>query len=607
MSAPGRVTHWLKLNEANRYPRRIVTLDTESRVEQLARAERHTFRLAVAAADLIDAETRAPAKTEWLRTDDPVELWRFVDGWTRANGRTVVFAHNLGYDLRVADALRILPELGWELRAFSLDQYRCWARWRRGTRGLSMVDTLSFYPKSLATIAAALGMRKRPLPAQDAGDAAWLRRCERDVEITRTAVLALLDYLEGGDMGSFRLTGPAQASAAYRHRFMPAKQLLVHDHSPAIEAERRSAYTGRAEVWRHGQAGVELFEWDYRLAYAHLVRRLPVPVRLAGHKYAVERDELPRIRARYAVLCDVEVETDVPCVPTNHEGRILWPVGRFASTLWDNELQLLDLAGADYRVTHAWLYDRAPALRQWADWIIDQLEGDPPAADPLAAIMLKAWSRTLIGRFGLRYPDWQTVAEAPTATLDYRPYWDADAGETRYQLQVGRNVMEQGPPVEGHDAMPAIMAYVMAAGRHQLWATMHAAGLGSVYYVDTDSLLVDARGHARLTERYGGGRGGNLRFKRRLRGVELIAPRIVIAGEQPRIAGLSKQAQRTGKRTWRAPYWESAKTAIGRGRGDQVIVERRSFVIRTTDRRRRHRAGGVTIPYRIDTLGGAEG
>lgn len=596
----GRVAHWLPPNEANRFPRRIITFDTESRVQFTKTRERHRFRCAVASADVISRETLAPVKTTWCETYEPAELWQFVDGFTRTNARTVVFAHNLGFDLRVGDALRILPELGWELQAMSIDGYRCWARFKRGTRGLSLVDTNSYYPAPLARLATAVGMRKRKLPAQTDPDEVWMDRCRKDVEITREVALRLLRWLEENDMGSFRLTGPAQADAAYRHKFMPRKQMLVHDHSPAIDAERKSAYTGRAEALRHGKQRGYLYEWDYRLAYAHLVRRLPVPTRFVGHTYNLTTERLDEVTRHYAVLADVDVVTDTPVVPTNHEGRIVWPVGRFRSTLWDRELQLLELEGGSWTARQAWLYERAPALRDWAEWIVGELDGDQSTSDELQRIMLKGWSRSLIGRFGLRYPTLETIATAPHADIAYLPYHDADSGETRYTLQVGTQVMEQQGAEEGRNSMPAVMAYVMSASRVQLWATMRAAGIENVAYVDTDSILVDQVGHERLQGRLGDGRADGLRYKRRIRGVEILGPRQVIAGADTKVSGLSKGATRTGARSWQAVYWESARSAIARRRSDEVVVELRRYTIKGHDLRRRHLPGGRTAPYHVE-------
>lgn len=594
-----RADHWLRPTDALRFPRWIITFDAESRIEYLQRRQRHTFRNAVACFDRIDPETLLPDKTEWLRTESTAELWDWVERHTKADRRTVMFAHNLSYDLRVTGALEALPAAGWKMRHFSLDPYRCWARWVKGRRGLSMVDTTSFYPATLERIGGMLNLRKLALPDQDDSDEAWMQRCLRDVEITRTAVLELLRYLEENELGSFKLTGPAQASAAFRYRFLREKDMLVHDHTPAIDAERDAASTGRVEAWRHGKQKGWLYEWDYRMAYAHLARRAQLPVRLRGHKHDLTPDDVARCGKHYALLCEADIETEQPVIPTRGEHGIVWPVGKFSTTCWDVELRLLDSEQGSYTVKHAWLYDRAPALVEWADWIIDRLDGPDPEPSQLQQLMLKSWSRSLIGRFGLRYPQLETVATSPDADVSIVPYYDGDAGEVRYTIQIGHEVMEQWGAVEGQDSMPAIMSYVMALGRVELWAAMRIAGLENVAYIDTDSLLVNAAGHSRLLHMTAAAPSYNLRYKKRHSKVEIIGPRRLLLNGQVKIAGLPSAAIRTGKHKWLAEVWESPRGAIGRGRPNEVVVDLHKFTLRAADNRRRHLPHGKTAPYRL--------
>lgn len=594
-----RSWHYLKVAEATRFPRWIVTFDSEAQVQYLKQRQRHTFRCAVACFDRIDPETGEPDKTEWLESVDVAELWQWISEHTKADRRTVVFAHNLGYDLRVTDALEQLRVLGWTPRHFSLDSYRTWARYVKGRRGLTLTDTFSFYPASLERIAGMIGMQKLRLPDQDAPIEQWLARCRRDVEVTRETVLQLLDYLEVNDLGSFKVTGPAQASAAFRHRFLKERDLLVHDHSPAIAAEREAASTGRVEALKHGVQPGWIYEWDYRMAYAHLAKRAQLPVRYLGHKDDLTVDDVVRLREHYAVLCEVDVDTDVPVIPAKNEHGILWPVGQFSSTVWDVELRLLEAEGGTYRVRRGYLYKRAPALREWAEWIIGRLDGPKPEPSQLQQLMLKSWSRSLIGRFGLRYPLLEQIGSSDVSDVSITPYFDGDSDELHYEIQIGTEVFQQAGAVEGQDSMPAVMSYVMAMGRVELWLAMQLAGIDNVAYVDTDSLLVNAAGHKRLLRLAGLAPTYNLRYKKRHGKVELIGPRRMLMNGQPKIAGLPSAAIRTGRHSWVAEMWESPRGAIGRGRPAEVVVDLHKFTLRATDHRRRHLAGGKTAPYKV--------
>jgi hypothetical protein len=595
-----RKAHWVRPNHANRYPRRIVTLDSEAHKNWDGKSEHHTFRVAVASADIIDPVTLEPSSTEWCEEWTPELLWEWIDDFTRSNGRTVLCAHNLGYDLRVTQAFECLPDLGWSLAASSLDNYRSWFRWKRGRRSLVMVDTFSYLPVSLHRIALALGRRRAALPKDNASREAWLNRCRKDVEITREAMLNVLQWLERNDCGSFRITGAAQGTAFYRHCFLPKETLLVHNHTDAIAAERRAAWTGRTEAWKWGRIPGYVFEWDYRLAYATLAARLSLPHKFVGWRDNVTRDDYVRLSKKYALLCEVRVDTKMPLVPAAYNNRILWPTGKFTTTLWDIELEQLLWAGQSISIRRAYLYRRAPILRKWARWIIDALDGDDPETNHLARIMLKGWARSTIGRFALRYPLLRPIAEAPESNVEYLTQLQADTNELGATIQVGRSVLEHEGFEEGQDAMPAVMSYIMAAARVRLWHAIEAVGAENLAYIDTDSLVVNMTGARILDQLKDTPEHAGLRFKARYRNVEILAPRMVLIDTMPRVSGLSKDAKPNGTRRYSSEVFESTRTALRRGRASEVVVSRRNYTLAPKDRRRKHLPGGATDAIRIN-------
>src|SRR5215472_8899099 len=123
-----RPWHFIRHNKANRYPRRIVCFDTEARIKVTSKFERQTFRLAVASYDQLDSETLEPIQSEQQGFMEPGHLWEWIASKTKSKTRTVVFAHNLSYDMRISDALRILYSLGFELSFLTLDSNRTVAR-----------------------------------------------------------------------------------------------------------------------------------------------------------------------------------------------------------------------------------------------------------------------------------------------------------------------------------------------------------------------------------------------------------------------------------------------------------------------------------------------
>jgi len=600
MPSNQRTTHYLRGNKAARYPRRIICLDSEALIELDEPMERHTLRLACASYDRVDWETNELRVSEIQAFHDPDEIWEWIEGHTAANERVTLWAHNLGYDLRLTGALEQLPARGWQLRAFAIDSFRCWMRWQKGRRSLTLVDSMSFLNRRLEAFAVDMEIAKPPLPPNDAPESEWMARCLADTTLLRAVVLRLIGWLRVNDCGDFRLTGAAQSSAAFRHRFLNGSRVLVHTNAEALEAERRSAWTGRCEVWRHGRVEGPLYEWDFQLAYARIAQDTSLPVQLRGQVGAIPLRQLRALSQRYAVLAEVEIETESETVPTESEDGIFWPTGFFPTLLWDNELRLALDNGAAVKIRRAWLYHRAPILREWAEWIIERLTGKEQERDPIGRRVLKCWSRQLIGRFGLRYPRWEEIGRTERDRLDYLPYVDVSRNERGVFLTCGRTLFEQAGKTEGSDSAPAIMAYIMAEARCRLWRAIQTAGFEHVVYCDTDSLIVDTLGSSRLVTATQRKEHPGLVWKQSATYGIFHAPRQFELAGKARVAGLPRNAELIEGRRYQAIVWEGVKEALWQQHPSEVRLHKRTIELRNDDKRRIHLPSGATAPLTLN-------
>lgn len=585
--------HWITPNERTIVPRNYVTLDTESRIERRGRRERQTFRCASTAWDRQSTKTGRWMETVWRDYDSPAELWREVDGYVRTGERMVIVSHNAPYDIRISDALTQLALLDWQLEAITLQGRGAWAAWRRGKQRIVWVDSLSWLPHSLAKIGDAIGLKKRPLPAGDDCDDAWRDRCRDDVAILRDAWLRIVRWLIAGGHGNWRPTGAGQAWQSYRHNHY-TDRILIHDDDGARVAERRAAWTGRAEAWRHGRLNRGPYsEYDFSAAYARIALTHEVPARLIGEHavYNGRRHSLPT--RGVAALCECTVTTDAPTVPTLLDGRVVWPVGTFDTTLWSNELGLALDHGARVTVHREWLYRTAPALRKWAEWVLSIVDAPHGSVDPIIRMVAKHWSRALIGRFGSRYSTWELFGESPTDDVALGWCNGLHDDGPRRMLHVGGRALIASGEVEGRDAAPQVMGWVMAQARVNLWHTMQLAGIEHVVYVDTDSVIVDADGAARLDAAQIPGLVCKARWPR----IEVIGTRRLVLDGELRAAGVPRNAVRTGERSWTGEAFSQLASSLASGDVAAVNVVERTVRLRERDVRRRQIEGGWTAPY----------
>lgn len=595
MSAAAFRSHYIPANHQSRVPAKHIYIDTEAYITKGRSDEIQTWRLGVAAFDQRLRAADEWTEREWLHASTPGELWEWITSKTTEKAQTVVWAHNAGYDLRISQALTELPRLGFALDRLRLGSRDVVARFVSGRRSLVVTDLHSWAPLSLANIGVQLGMDKHDLPLQGASEAEWFARCRQDVDILASAVRTILEWNRANDVGNFQPTGAGQAWATWRHKHYSHKVLVHHD-EPARIAEREAVHAGRCEVWRHGRyARTKLHEMDWSTAYAQVCRDVDLPSRLLAGYSRPTLERTLRLCQAGRVLTRIIVRSDTPTLPARVNDRLCWPVGRFVTTVWDNELRAAIADCADVEILNCWVYRSEPVLRQWAQWALSVMADDSVSGGAFMRTVIKQQSRTLIGRFGLRYPEWEFYGDALGEGVDLGTLISPEYPSGTNLLHVGTRLLVQSGMAEGQNAAPQVLGYVMAEVRARLWRWMNAAGLKHVLYVDTDGLILSPKGRANLDRNNPDG----LRSKGTFSHGEFRGPRQIVLGGRHRISGVPSDAEQDGETGYVFDAWESLSGGLHRGRADAVRVADRRVQVRGVDYRRVHLNGGFTSPHTV--------
>jgi hypothetical protein len=592
-----RIWHYVRANETTRIPRRHIFLDTESVAVRTKHGHRQRWRLGVAIFRVADKGRRAHDETRTYR--DSRSLWADVSAFAKPRSRTILWAHNVGFDVRIADAFRALPALGWRLEAHNLANRGTWLSWRRGDSTLLMVDSTSVFPVPLATLAKSFLRAKLPLPADGDPWDAWMARCVRDAELLRDSVVAYLDWLDEADLGNWQMTGAGQSYAAFRHRHLTHK-MLVHADPHALALEREAMWTGRCEAyWRGRTRHVGLEEWDLELAYGRLARDNEVPTQIIGPVDSSTPLRALLGRPHQTIVARVEVETDQPVAPARIDGRILWPVGKFETVLWAPELELALASGARVRATEIVRYHTAPALKQWAEWIIDALRIDNPNTLAWQRIVLKHWVRALIGRFGMSYTKWSRMGTTANHDVRFTTVYDTTTQETYDLTHLGDAVMRADGVVDWAQSQPAITGYIMSLARVWLWKLCQAMPPQSVLYADTDSFYTTRNYHAAAAALAATPLGEGLRLKSTYTRAEILGPRQVITDGRARISGIPRAATLLPGHQLTGEVWDSLEVSLRRGDTSAVTTTDRRWKVSGVDRRRAAGPDGWTQPITV--------
>jgi hypothetical protein len=588
------VDHYISANHTTRVPRRWVWLDAEAHEHETDTGAVQTWRLAVTCFERNDTDNKHWTRPQWQTHRDPASLWAYVDKCTRRRARTVVVAHNLGYDLRITRALDLLPALGWTVYRLAVHERSISLTLRKDGRSLVLTDSMGWLPMGLEKVGGLIGERKCDLPAFSDSDDVWEERCRQDVVILREAMRDLLDWVESGDLGNWQKTGAGQAWSHWRHAHY-THRVLVHSDEVAREHEVAAMHTARCEAWRHGTLPGRLWEeWDLPLAYPMAARDLNLPTALRAYRTSPPWSWVRKAARTRRVLVRAAVTTKAPTLPVHDDGRTLWPVGQFVGTWWESELELAMEHGAKVTPLNAWTYLAAPALASWASWVVAAAT-DPTVTGSLVRMAAaKHMSRALIGKFAVRWTPWEEWSELPYECAPLETVYDGESGEAGKVLTIGSLSWVGWQRRYGADALPAITGAVMAEVRIRLWRAMQAAGPENVAYCDTDSVIVNRAGAARLRKWTEAGNGWGLRRKDTHMRVHILGPRQLIIDDSTRIAGVPKSAVWASRQTMTGRVWESVEAALGKGHTGEVVLRSAQWKVKGADRRREHLPRGKT-------------
>lgn len=594
-----RAPHWIKPNHQTRMPKRWIAFDTESKVTRNGSEEIQTWSTGAAIRWRTDLKSGNALESDTFAT--PRLFWEYVSDYCRKGMRTVVAAHNLGHDIRISRALEILPALGFTLEWCNLDSNVSSMTWRSDHGTLVFMDTWTWLPLQLATIAPDVGLRKLSMPGENASRTKWDQYCMRDAEIVYRCVSALNDYIAREQLGNWQPTGAGMAYATWRHKFLE-HNILVHDDTYALKAERAAMHTGRAEAWRHGIImGDTWTEVDMRNAYTTIAAECDLPVKIKMRTGAITHSQYKRLSGIYRILALCDIDCDAPVAPYYTGTKTIWPVGTFRTWLWDTELEAMRQAGGTATIRDALCYTRAPILSSWANWVLSILRNSSEETSPVVKTWLKHCARALIGRIALRCPSWDYFGENPGGMTGISHETDAVTGITTRCMHIGNQTFHETGRTEGNDSLPQVTGWIMAECRSRLWKAISAAGQGQVAHVDTDSLLVSSTGLAALRAAEQERWQSHWAVKGSWRTLTVYGPRNYRCGKLRKTSGVPKSATETSPNVFTGERWHGMAADMGSGRSGSVTVETTTWHVRAGDPRRDDAPGaaGHTVPYQV--------
>jgi len=563
--------HLLKTNASRDKPKYAIFVDTESWQDKVHDGVVHRLRIGVARYVRFD-EARVPRPDNELVFDAVGEFWDFVVARAPKRSRLYLVAHNWNFDFLLLNAHAQLESRGWTLHHWYQKGTTTMITYRREHCTLKITDNMNLFPMALRTLGSGIGTEKGKVDFANVDDVTLYQYCRQDVQVMIDAWTSWLAFLERYDLGNFAPTLASQAFNAYRHKYMHHK-IYIHANDTVTRLERDAYHGGRVEVLRQGRFEPgPFYKLDVNAMYPAIMHDHEFPTNLSGYREDCSVEHLARLAESRSVVARVTLHTDEPWYPLVVDNHRCYPVGHFTTTLTTPELRLV-LAGVTIEAVHAVaVYDQAPLFVDWVDWVWQTEQEARRAGDATLRFQCKLLRNSLYGKFGQRDLERELLGEAEGEGENKTITYCAPAVGVRTEYNFAGKRWRDTTGIASFNAFVAIAAHVTALARIDLWGFVCQAGQTHVYYIDTDSLIVDQVGYDRLHDDVDPDRLGALKLEGTASSMDVWAAKDYRFGDEEHHKGISSNAVALAANLWQQQEWPGLTMAWSKGETDYVYT-----------------------------------
>lgn len=538
-------------------------------------------------------------KPEWRRFERAREFWDFIEEKSLDKTKMYLFCHNTSFDLPLLGAISELAVRGWKLSVAVIDAPPTILKYRRDRKTVVVLDTLNIFRMALKDLGRNIGLEKYDMPDVTTTSAEGDAYCRRDVEIIMESCLKWWRFIKEKDLGGFAHTLAGQAMRAFRHRFMDHR-ILIDDNEPATAVSRSAYYGGRTECFRLGAITETTWLYDVNSMYPAVMRGNNYPTSIVGHdRNPSIKDVASWLKSR-AVCAEVELRTDEPAYPLRREKKLVFPTGRFTTFLSSPEIAYALERGHVLSIRQAAIYRQWPIFDSFIDFFYTSRLAAAASGEKVDALLYKILMNSLYGKFGQRGLVWEAKEQTEDLSAKSWEEYDLDTGiVTRYR-QLGGLVQQQEREAESRDSHPAIAAHVTAQARLLLWDMINTAGRENVYYVDTDSLLVNATGKGRLSNVLDEHKLGGLKLEASFPNAEIFGPKDYRFGDRRKTKGVKKSAIWTSDNTIEQQHWSTLRAHVTGGGAGAPLTRTVTKTLKRVYNKGDVQADGRIHPFALD-------
>ncbi len=621
---------YLKRNQGTEAPSNMIFFDTESWTRPLeGKVKGSSLSLRLWTAIRVRIEKGKITRRKVSHGFDSESFWQFVFAHSCAHRTTWIFAHNLSHDLTQVRFWHLLDDQtfvttpiyckskridgslvkSWQGK-LCLDTHPTFMQIRSGRRKFKLVDTCNYWPKSLLLIGQRFKLEKGSLPTVVNSEQFWLDYCMRDSEIIEKAITEMVMTWTSENCGVFQMTAPSLAMTNFRHTcdiLTPngaSVDIVPTGGSRTTALERETYFGGRFQAFYIGERWGKFYQIDCNSLYPYVMREHSYPRRFMFYEENCDVKRLHLAQKVYGCVARVFIKSRHETFPVRIDGKQYHINGRFWTSLCGPELERATDSSCASRLPTVQFYSLAPIFRNWVDyWYARKVRAsrhfdNRPEDYEFAKLILNSLS----GKFAQTGIRWTDRPDSIPLTR-WGGYVASEEGGKAYSRfrGVGGNCQEMTKEGEPEHAFPLISAYITSYAREYMRKVISIASERNVYYMATDSLIVNADGLDRLQSE-----GfvhpyelGKFKIEREAEYIRINGSNNYTFGETKTLSGPVAKARTGLDGILRADLWDQLPNIIATGPRDDIMIREIALMPPDPDNKGIIGEDGWWSPYRI--------
>ncbi len=571
-----KICHMLKGNKSLARPHNLIFFDTETKtVKVSALGKEQELRLFTA----VYYRYRPGRKKDlekWTHGFTEQDLALFILSHCRRGICLYIMSANVWFDIRVGKLQDLLTDAGFKVKNYFSNGKVLVIKMARERQSIKFINIQNIWPMSVAAIGDVIGLPKLDVDFDNVTDEELLPYCYRDTEIIYKAMMYWFGFIKTHDLGSFGITLASQAFNAYRHRFM-FSPIAIHNNEQISTFERLAYFGGRTECHRIGKVPAKkIYVVDINSQYPYVMMVNDFPSKVKYHGRRVTAESLYKLTENHCCVCEVDLDTDRPIYAKRYDGKTIFPVGRFHTYLCTEAFRHAYEQGEVKRLYEASVYLKGPIFKKWVLELHTLREKFLKEGNRIMEHMVKGLLNRLYGKFGQRSD--KVVLEEIVDNIAYTSERVYNRDEQCYYMytQLGNHFkIYKEKDKESFHSFPAISAHVTEYARLYLWRLMEAAGMKNVFYVDTDSLYLNAKGFAHIKPYIHKTRLGALKIEGIGKHMHIYGPKDYIFDDKITLKGIPKNAKKIADGVYECDMFPGIKRELQRGLTNHYTIEQR--------------------------------